>query len=127
MVAKVSIQGLQEAQSTNTKQVAAFKPTGAYGAAVRYLTVAAHRYAMYVTHYQTGGLRAAHRMTVTNLRGDIFLDPTGTNQARGGARPSIYGPIEHNRGGSHAFYYRTEHEAGPRIIQDAASMIEREL
>jgi|DewCreStandDraft_4_1066084.scaffolds.fasta_scaffold97844_3 hypothetical protein len=108
-----SIQGLQEAQHANLRRINAMKPGGALGRAVQYTTVSAHRYAVSITHvwrYKGGGLRASHRMKVSGLRGEIYIDPTAVNPR--GQKPSVYGPAEHARGGTHAFYARTQREYG---------------
>src|SRR5512145_1695553 len=103
------IKGLQEAQAANKRQIAATRPSGTLGRAVLYATTKLHRYAVAITHvwvYKGGGLRASQRMKLEQggLRGRIYIDPSAVNPR--GQKPSIYGPIEEARGGSHAFYYR---------------------
>lgn len=122
-----TIQGLQEAQQINARQIAALKPSGAFGKAIKAATIEAQRYAMYITHVKTGGLRASHRMKITGLQGEVFIDPNAVNEVRRGARPAIYGAKEHERGGSHAFYARTEVEGGSRIASAAQSTILGEM
>lgn len=123
---KVTIQGIQEAQRANEYNIAQLKPGGALGRAVQYGTILAHRYAVTITHVDTGALRAAHRMSVSGSRGEIYIDPTATNP-RTGERTAIYGPDEHARGGAHSFYERTEREAGLGIAQQAGVAFVREL
>lgn len=121
-----SIQGLQDAQRANLRHVAAMKPSGAFGRVVQDVTVAVHRYVTGITHVDTGALRASHRVSVSGLRGEISLDAAAVNP-RSGSRVSIYGPVEHARGGSHAFYYRAEHEYGTSAVLAGASAFAAEL
>jgi hypothetical protein len=114
----LTINGIQQAQQGNNKVIAALKPGSAFGRAVQYATSEAHRYAVSITHVHTGALRASHRMSVQGLHGSIYLDPSARNP-RSNALTSVYGPVEEARGGSHAFYKRTQDEAGPRIAEAA--------
>lgn len=116
---KVTIQGLQQAQEANLHNIAMMKPSGALGRMVQYATVAAHRYAVAITHVDTGALRASHRMRVSGSRGEIYIDPAARNPWSG-MLTSRYGPTEHRRGGSHAFYERTDREYGIAIAEMAA-------
>jgi hypothetical protein len=123
-----SVQGLQEIQKANMRHIAAMKPSGGLGRAVMYTTTSAHRHTVSITHvwrYMGGGLRASHRMQVSGLRGEIYIDPDAVNPR--GQRPAIYGPAEHARGGSHAFYARTENEYGLRSAQTGAAGLATEL
>lgn len=120
-----SIQGIQETQQANLRQVAAMQPSGRFGEMIRQATLAAQRYAVMITHVDTGTLRASHRVEVMGLRGQIYIDPVSISPK--GGRPAVYGVAEHNRGGSHAFYARTESEAGERIAQSAIEGIRMEF
>ena len=122
---RVTIQGLQETQRANEYNIAQMKPSGALGRMVQYATILAHRYTVSITHVDSGGLRASHRMQVEGSRGEIYIDPTATNPR--GALTSKYGPVEHARGGPHAFYERTEREAGLSIATEAGQAFVREL
>jgi len=105
----LSITGLQEAQADNAKRIAALKPTGELGQAIKDLTITGHRYAVQITHvwkYLGGGLRASHRMEVKGTTGRIYIDPSAVNPR--GQKPVVYGYYENRRGGDHAFYDRTE-------------------
>lgn len=109
----MAIKGLQEAQAANNRQIAATKRSRTLGRAVLYAMTKLHRYAVAITHvwvYKGGGLRASHRMKLERggLCGRIYIDPSAVNPR--GQKPSIYGPIEEARGGSHAFYYRAVSE-----------------
>lgn len=123
---RVTIRGIQEAQRANERVIANLKPAGAFGRAIQYATIQAHRHTTTITHVDTGALRASHRMRIDGLRGQIFIDPASPGITRrrgrrvsGRVRPSVYGVYEHNRGGKHAFYKRTTEEAGGSIARAA--------
>lgn len=124
MAVKLTIRGLQEAQQANQRRLAELKPSGALGRAVQYATATLQRHAIGITHVDTGSLRASHRMRLEagGLRGVIFIDPGAVNP-RSGQKTSVYGPHEHARGGSHAFYARTVSEAGPSVEKQAGMMV----
>jgi hypothetical protein len=115
----LTIKGIQEAQQGNLEMIASLQPSGAFGRAVQYGLIEAHRYAVAITHVMTGSLRASHRMRLDGLRGRLYIDPQSVNP-RTGERPADYGITEHKRGGSHAFYERTYYEAGKRIAHAVA-------
>ena len=119
---KLSITGIQEAQAKNNRNIAALQPSGALGRAVQYGVIAAHRYAVGVTHVDTGALRSSHRMEITGLRGRVYIDPSARNP-RSRQRTETYGPYEHERGGQHAFYQRTINEQGPSIEQAMMGLV----
>lgn len=125
---KVTIEGIQAAQRDNLKMIASLKPGDALGDAIKHGLTAAHRYAVSITHVDTGALRASHRMRMTGLRGEIYIDPSSRSPIPGKrTRPYQYGYYEHMRGGKHAFYQRTRDEAGPSIGQAAAYAYIRRL
>jgi hypothetical protein len=117
-----TITGIQEAQAMNNRAIAALRPTGALGRAVQYGTIAAHRYALGLTHVDTGALKSSHRMELSGTRGRIYIDPS-TSNPRTGQAPVEYGVIEHNRGGSHAFYARVVAEHGTEIETEMERMV----
>jgi hypothetical protein len=119
---RLSITGLQEAQAANNRLTAAVKPAGALGRAVKYGTLEASRVAQVLTHVDTGALRASHRTQYAGLQGRVFLDPAATNP-RSHALTSVYGPIEEQRGSTHAFYRRTIAEHGERILSEMARIV----
>jgi hypothetical protein len=119
---RLSITGIQEAQAANNRLIAAVKPTGATGRAVKYGTVEASRVAQVLTHVDTDALRASHRMQYAGLQGRVYLDPSAQNP-RSHALTSAYGPIEHARGGQHAFYQRVVDEHGQRILSEMARIV----
>jgi hypothetical protein len=135
--------GVMQAQRLNAKQIAALRPDGAVGRAVQVGLSEAHRYVVYITHVKTGALRASHRMAYQPFgnvaRGWIYIDPESggfewVNKTSGNGKrrvynaskdtPAQYGPKEHARGGEHAFYARTEVEAGPRIANLMAQILQ---
>lgn len=101
----ISIRDIQRAQAAMLKAANAVKPRNGLAAAVKAGTITAHRYVVYITHVDTGALRAAHKMTFRGASGEIAIDPSARRSD--GRRPAEYGPYEHRRGGSHAFYERT--------------------
>ena len=121
------IRGIERLQSAAERGVEALKPAGAFGEAVRYTTLATHRYAVPLTPVDTGAWRASHRPEVGGLTGRIFIDPSATNPESDG-RPVDYGAeLELTRGGRYAVYKRTVDEAGPGILREAGEIIERGL
>ena len=126
----MTLKGLQEAQRWNLRAIAALKPGGSFGRGVLMVTAALHRYSVAITHvwrYKGGGLRASHRIEFdpSRIRGRIYIDPGAINPR--GQRPSKYGPAEEARGGSHAFYGRSEREEGPRVVGKVVGLIARGL
>jgi len=121
MAVTATIQGIQEAQQKNQRQIAALRPSGPYGEAVRDGTAELQRYAIAVTHVDTGALKGSHVMEVKGLWGRIFIAPGGVNPK--GQRPAHYGPFEHARGGDHAFYERTVAERGQQVIDRARDRV----
>jgi hypothetical protein len=126
MSVDMTIKGIQEAQRWNVRAIAALRTGGALGRAIQWGTAAAHRYAVSITHVDTGALRASHRMAVSGAQGKIYLDASARNP-RSGQRTAVYGPAEEARGGEHAFYRRTVAEAGSKIGQEMAQMVAREV
>lgn len=124
---RMDIQGIQEAQRQNAEWMAALRPSGGFGEAIRYGTTAAHRYAVSVTHVDTGALRASHRMGIYEggREGRVDIDGGAANPR--GQRPARYGVYEHNRGGEHAFYGRTVKEAGPNIVDEMVRIVKESV
>lgn len=119
------IQGIQDA---NLRRIAALQPSGAMGEAIKYGVIRLHRYAVAITHvwwYKGGGLQTSHRMAVEGMSAKIYIDPSSLNLR--GQRPSEYGPYEHARGGTHAFYKRTVAEEGPETAKRMGIMILKEV
>lgn len=101
---RVTIKGIQEAQRRNQARIAALRPVGTLGSAVQFMGFEGLRVAIAVTHIDSGALKAAHRLSLDLdiPQAAIEIDPAATNPD--GDRPAEYGPEEHARGGSHAFY-----------------------
>jgi len=129
MSLNVTIEGIQEAQAACNRALAAVRPRGALGEAVRWGIAEGHRYAVAITHVDTGALRASHRTAFQEKRnaalGRMFIAADSVNPR--GQRPSVYGPVEHDRGGGHAFYARTQRERGQHILRAMADIVIREL
>jgi phage gpG-like protein len=75
----------------------------------------AHRYAVGITHVDTGRLKNSHFPSV-QAAGNQVYGVVGTNV--------YYAIYEHNRGGEHAFYKRTAKEEGPAIVAEMEAGIE---
>ena len=126
---KLSLTGIQEAQERNLRRIAALKPEGAAGEAVRDALIALQRYAVQVTHvgkYVGGGaLKNSHRIEVNGAEGKVYIDPSSVSPRRGASKamPVEYGVYENARGGEHAFYDRTVNEAGPAVSARAKQKI----
>lgn len=128
MRAKTHIEGIQELQAYNIRAIAALEPTGAVGEAIQHGTAALHRRAVIYTHVVTGSLRGSHRMDIEarGMRGVISIDPRTVNP-RSRQKPVEYGPIEHARGGSHAFYELAIEKHGDAVLKEMDDIIIRGL
>lgn len=122
----IGITGIQQAQEWNLRAIAALKPSGAYGRAIRDIVTMLHRYEVAITHVDTGALRASHRIEMNGLRGRIYIDQLARNP-RTGTKTSVYGEVENARGGEHAFGARTVKEAAPQVVAQALSYLGRSL
>jgi hypothetical protein len=120
----VNIKGLQEAQERMIRRIAKLKPSSKFGKVIKKATAAALRYLVTITHVDTGALKAAESMDITELRGGIFLRPGFVGNS---GDPSVYGPFEFARGGDHGAPARTVEEAGPRIARQAIVELRSEL
>ena len=125
-----TIEGLQELQRANERNIAAVEPKGGLGRAILYATTMVHRYAQVITHVDTGSWRASHRMEYRQAagspRGQVFVDPHAVNP-RSAEKPVEYATKWENRGGEMAVYQRTIAERGDQIGNDAVNMIKGEL
>lgn len=122
----LTIAGLQEVQDANLKAIAALKPSGAIGSALRHVLTEVHRYSASITHVDTGALRASHRIAIEESEGSVYVDPTVRNP-RSGKLVRDYARTEEGRGGSHAFYQRTASEIGGRVLGQGTSIIIKAL
>lgn len=101
-MAKITIEGLQQAQAAMLKVIAALKPKGAVGIATQEMTIRAFRWVVTQTHVDTGTLRASRRMEVHELKGIIYT-VSGINP-KTGKSARAYDVPEQARGGSHQTY-----------------------
>ena len=107
----ISIRGLQEAQRSNMRDMAAVKTTGGLGRAIQMVALDAHRFEVSITHVDTGALRASQRVGMDKpARWTIYIDPSATNP-RTGQNVNRYAEPENSRGGEHAFAERTLDQA----------------
>lgn len=126
----VSIQGIQQAQRDNLKMIRALAPNSGLGRAVQVAAIDLQRYAVAITHVDTGTLRAAHRiemqMSGSAAQATIYVDPSAVNP-RSNNRAEEYSLVEHARGEAHAFYERTYTERGDRAVDMGILALEAEL
>lgn len=141
MTPAMTVKGLQEAQRGMEKHLAVFKPRGPLEKIVWLGTTMAHRYAVAFTHVDSGALRSAHMMKMEggflgSPRGVVYINPSATSIVRQRGRrittlhatgPATYGPFEHKRGGSHAFYERVQSERGSQIGRNMAYQLISEM
>ena len=120
---ELSIEGLQALQAENARMVAALVDAEPV---LQLVAADLHRYAVSITHVDTGALRASHRMTIYATSAEIYLDPSARN-SRTGQLTAMYGPVEEARGGAHAFYARTVAERGPGALDRAQQYLEQHL
>lgn len=78
------------------------------------------------THVITGALRGSHTaMKITPMKWEVTPNPGTINPF--GFRPAEYGPVEHARGGDHAFYERAIRERLVDVIRDAVMRVSAEF
>ena len=121
----LNIAGLQQAQRRNLERIAAMKPGGRLGAAIRDIALDAHRFLTSVTHVITGAYRASNRVSISGLTAKINVDSFAVNP-RGG-KPIIYSVYEERRGGDHAAYARTYDQIKSGIAQRHLTAFGRSL
>ncbi len=107
---EIEIKGLRETQARMGRLLEDLSAQGGLEAIVAKGTLRAHRYAVGITHVwhiHGGRLKNSHFPRV-QAAGNQVYGVVGTNV--------VYAPIEHNRGGTHAFYERTAAEDGAGIV-----------
>lgn len=107
---EIEIRGLRETQARLERLLEEVSAQGNLEGIVAKGTLRAHRYAVGITHVwhiHGGRLKNSHFPRV-QVAGNQVYGVIGTNV--------VYAPIEHNRGGSHAFYARTVAEDGAGIV-----------
>lgn len=120
---ELSIEGLQALQAENNRMLARLQNVDPL---VQLVAADLARYAVTITHVDTGALHASHRVqVVARNRAEIYLDPGATNKF--GQRTAVYGAIEHARGGAHAFYARTVQERAEAAYEHARRWLEANL
>ena len=146
----VSIENIQEVQARNQQMVAALRPSGALGEAVKVTALELQRYAISITHVgryiQTrtgrwryarpheegrggGALRASHRIAFSdsgaNTATAIISNDAGSVNPLTNQKPVVYGKYEHRRGGEHAFYARAVKERGTEAMNRGRAAFKR--
>lgn len=100
---------MHDIQRRFSETVREFTPTGSLGRAVKNIIQATHREAVAVSHVDTGALKSSHLQEVAahghDTEGRVYIN-THTANPRHRVPVRKYGPVEHDRGGSHAFYER---------------------
>lgn len=104
---QVELDGLKETQDALVIALHNVSAQGGLREVVAKGTLRAHAYASKIVHVDTGRLKNSLFPIVEGSGNDVF-GVVGTNVA--------YAPYEHERGGKHAFFARTETEDGPAII-----------
>jgi hypothetical protein len=124
----LTIAGIQDAQAENLRMIAALRPDGALGEAVQSVTIGLHRYLVVIRHVDTGTLRAAEQMEISEsgLRGRVFTDPGAINP-RSHRAAVDYEVFEEARGGTHAAWERTVVERAPQLEGPALQIVVREM
>ncbi len=122
-----TINSIHRAQAKNLRCIAELKPSGRFGRVIRDIAIRLHRRAVAVTPEESGALAAAHRIDYQEDQGRalarIFIASDAVNPK--GFRPAYYGPIQHTRGGAHAFYDRAlQDEGGDAAI---VGQVEKEI
>lgn len=134
---QMDVKGMEELQLARLQLMLAIDPKGGLGEAVKTATIHLWKYATTITHVVTGSLKASHtmnfgagRLTTSFLGATIRREAVGhieispnTRNPITGERPAEYGPIEHAKGGSHAFYQRAVSEQGSVALTLAHSVM----
>ena len=137
MLIHPQIRGYWQLQAARVQLLEAISPRGGLGEAVKQATLFLHSYAVSITHVVSGTLASSHfidfagggvetsryKIRIRNsAAGLIYINPLTINPFTGD-KPSVYGLVEHRKGGSHAFYRRTYEEAGPFALLIAHNVI----
>lgn len=104
---RVELDGLQETQQNLVVLLEEVGAGGGLQAIIARATLRAHRYASTIVHVLTGRLKNSLFPRVFS-KGNQAYGVIGTNV--------VYAPVEHARGGSHAFFQRTVDEDGQGIV-----------
>lgn len=123
---RASIAGLQRGQARNVRTMAALRPSGAFGEAIRSGTEMAHRAAVNDTAVDTGAWRASHRMTFDGLRGRVYLSP-GARNPKSRQLVRIYAKVYEDRAGSYAVYKNTVRSSTAPIQREAARILSQAI
>ena len=114
------------AQQKNLKRIRALNPRGELGKMAQYAAMKTHEYMRSIVHVRTGALKSS-LIIVRPGANKFVVRISGTARGVGKSRPSVYGPIENARGGSHAFVDRTMREAVPQIAREAQARFMKEI
>lgn len=127
---RLEVRGIHQATGAMVQAVSAVQPKSGLGRAVQFATLGARQWAQRIAHRITGTLAASQTVEFNDSgqesRGRVFIDPAAVNPVTQ-TPPSEYGPVEHARGGSHAFYERVIAERGMYLSGRAAQVVIAEM
>ena len=123
-----TIIGLQAAQFRNERRIAMMYQSEAPGRAAQFAAIALQREAIAITPVDTGAWRSSHLILEDFARGraQVYVNPYARNP-RSDVRVIEYAQRWEEDGGIRAVYQRTIREQGPRILQLAAELANREI
>lgn len=123
---RLKVRGVHEATGAMVQAISAVQPKSGLGRAIQFATLGGRQWAQRIAHRITGTLAGAQTVDFQNAgdmsEGRVFIDPAAVNPVSS-SPPSIYGPIEHARGGSHAFYSRVISERGDYLAGRAIELV----
>lgn len=125
-VGSVGIYGIDAVDRALKDAAKAANKAGPLGEVVFAAAQHAAAYATEISHVWTGALQESHSIDQAGGRAVVYPNPAVINPISLKS-PAEYGPYEHARGGSHAFYARTINERGTDIAQGAIAALLRYL
>lgn len=106
----IKVQNLGEVTRAFTTFERNVKPSGRLGTMVNQIVTSSYRFANQITHVMTGTLKGAQSYNIkrgfSQVEGKIFINRVDINPLNH-APAYKYALVEHDRGGTHAFYYQT--------------------
>ncbi|MBW2559221.1 MAG: hypothetical protein JRE40_00050 [Deltaproteobacteria bacterium] len=118
----IRITNWNNAVSENLKFIDSLRPSDRIGKGILAALKLVHRMAVANTHVDTSALKHSHRIDFSHsskeAEGNVYVsDITNPKHA---LSTLLYGPIEDDRGGDHAFYGLIYNNEGERIAEEAA-------
>jgi len=117
----IQIRGWNKAVFENLKFIHELRPSNRIGKGVLAAVKLVHRMAVANTHVDTSALKHSHRIdfgySSNQAEGNVYVsDVTNPKHA---LSTLLYGPIEDDRGGDHAFYGLIFNNESERIAKEA--------